>query len=156
MHSTFKGRKFSLLHSMLRQLSLSLVRNQFLLFFLFPTRHPFLSSSFPSFLPSLYARLPPSSPPSFLPPYPSLHLPSPPTLPRPGLYFALTKNRDVSNGHPLARSLAPLTRSLAPQCSIRSRDSLRSLLRSLAHSLDPELVIQWNIFIQFSKCPESL
>ena len=34
---------------------------------------------------------------------------------------------------PFARSLAPLTRSLAPHYSLRSRASLRSLVRSLAH-----------------------
>ena len=46
------------------------------------------------------------------------------------------KNRDVSTGplaRPFARSLAPLTRSLAPDCSLRSRPPLRSLVRSLAH-----------------------
>jgi len=36
-------------------------------------------------------------------------------------------------GHSLVRSLAPLTRSLAPDCSLRSRPPLRSLVRSLAH-----------------------
>ena len=36
-------------------------------------------------------------------------------------------------GHSLVRSLAPLTRSLAPDCSLRSRPPLRSLIRSLAH-----------------------
>ena len=69
------------------------------------------------------------------------------------------KNRDVSTGPlacPFARSLAPLTRLLAPHCSLRSRAPLRSLVRSLAHSLAPELVGQWNIFVQFSRCPESL
>ena len=34
---------------------------------------------------------------------------------------------------PFARSLAPLTRSLAPDCSLRSRPPLRSLVRSFAH-----------------------
>ena len=33
---------------------------------------------------------------------------------------------------PFARSLAPLTHSLAPDCSLRSRPPLRSLVRSLA------------------------
>ena len=45
-------------------------------------------------------------------------------------------NRDVSTrplARPFARSLAPLTRSLAPDCSLRSRPPLRSLVRSLAH-----------------------
>ena len=74
-------------------------------------------------------------------------------------WFKTSWFQDVSNGplaHPLARSLAPLTRSLAPHCSLRSRAPLRSLVRSLAHSLAPELVGQWNIFVQFSRCPESL
>ena len=47
-----------------------------------------------------------------------------------------TKNQDVSTGplaRPFARSLAPLTRLLAPDCSLRSRPPLRSLIRSLAH-----------------------
>ena len=35
-------------------------------------------------------------------------------------------------GHSVVRSLAPLTHSLAPDCSIRSRPPLRSLVRSLA------------------------
>ena len=48
------------------------------------------------------------------------------------------KNQDVSTGllaRPFARSLAPLTRSLAPNCSLRSRPPLRSLVWSLAHLL---------------------
>ena len=36
-------------------------------------------------------------------------------------------------GHSLVRSLGPLTRSLAPDCSLRSRPPLRSHVRSLAH-----------------------
>ena len=36
-----------------------------------------------------------------------------------------------------------------------ARTPLRSFVRSLAHSLDPELVGQWNVFVQFSMCPES-
>ena len=47
-----------------------------------------------------------------------------------------TKNQDVSTGplaRPFAHSLAPLTRSLAPDCSLRSRPPLHSLVRSLAH-----------------------
>ena len=48
------------------------------------------------------------------------------------------KNTDCSTGplaRPFARSLAPLTRLLAPNCLLRSRPPLRSLVRSLAHSL---------------------
>ena len=48
------------------------------------------------------------------------------------LWSETNKNRDVSTG-PLTRPLAPLTRSLAPDCSLRSRPPLRSLVRSLAH-----------------------
>ena len=36
-------------------------------------------------------------------------------------------------GHSLSHSLAPLTHSFAPHYSLRSRASLRSLVRSLAH-----------------------
>ena len=52
------------------------------------------------------------------------------------LWSGTNKNRDVSNGplaRPFAHSLAPLTRLLAPDCSLRSRPPLRSLVRSLAH-----------------------
>ena len=52
------------------------------------------------------------------------------------LWSITAKNTDCSTG-PLARPfaclLAPLTRSLAPDCSLRSRPPLRSLIRSLAH-----------------------
>ena len=46
------------------------------------------------------------------------------------------KNREVSTGplaRPFACSLAPLTRSLTPDCLLRLRPPLRSLVRSLAH-----------------------
>ena len=36
-----------------------------------------------------------------------------------------------------------------------ARAPLRSFARSLAHSLAPELMGQWNIFVQFSMCPKS-
>ena len=52
------------------------------------------------------------------------------------LWSGTNKSRDVSTGslaHPFARLLAPLTRSLAPDCSLRSRLALRSLVRALAH-----------------------
>ena len=48
------------------------------------------------------------------------------------LWSGTNKNRDVSTS-PFARSLTPLTNSLAPDCSLRSRPPLRSLARSLAH-----------------------
>ena len=51
-------------------------------------------------------------------------------------WFRTAKNPDVSTG-PLARpfdcSLAPLTRSLAPDCSLCSRPPLHLLVCSLAH-----------------------
>ena len=53
------------------------------------------------------------------------------------LWAWINKNWDVSIGslaRPFARSLAPLTRSLAPDCSLRSRPPLHSLFRSLARS----------------------
>ena len=63
-------------------------------------------------------------------------LPTKPTM-RPLAYITLwsgtNKNRDLSTGplaRPFACSLAPLTRSLAPDCSLRSRPPLRSLPRS--------------------------
>ena len=53
---------------------------------------------------------------------------------RPGaLWSGLNKNRDVSTGPlagPFASALALLTRSLAPDCSLRSHPPLRSLVRS--------------------------
>ena len=51
------------------------------------------------------------------------------------------------------RSHRSLTRSLGTACFARA--PLRSFARSLAHSLAPELVGQWNVFVQFSMCPES-
>ena len=56
------------------------------------------------------------------------------------LWSGTNKNRDVSTGsltRPFARSLAPLTHSLAPDCSLRSRPLLRSL-RSLPRSWESE------------------
>ena len=52
------------------------------------------------------------------------------------LWSGTNKNRDVSTGplaRPFARSLAPLTRLLASDYSLRSRPLLRSRVRSLAH-----------------------
>ena len=52
------------------------------------------------------------------------------------LWSITDKNTDWSTGplaRPFARSLAPLTRTLAPDGSLRSRPPLRSLVRSLAH-----------------------
>ena len=52
------------------------------------------------------------------------------------LWSGSNKNRDVSTGPlscPIPRSLAPLTHLLAPDCSLRSRPPLRSLVCSLAY-----------------------
>ena len=52
------------------------------------------------------------------------------------LWSKTTKNTDWSTGplaRPFTRLLAPLTRLLDPDCSLRSRPPLRSLVRSLAH-----------------------
>ena len=61
--------------------------------------------------------------------------------------------RTRSPDRSFARSLAPLTHSLT---SLRSRAPLRSFVRLLALSFAPELVGQWNIFVQFSRSSESL
>ena len=52
------------------------------------------------------------------------------------LWSIIAKNTDCSTGppaRPFVCSLAPLTRSLALDCSLRSCPPLRSLIRSLAH-----------------------
>ena len=52
------------------------------------------------------------------------------------LWTITAKNTDWSTGplaRPFARSLAPLTHSLAPDCSLCLRPPLRSLVCSLAH-----------------------
>ena len=54
------------------------------------------------------------------------------------LWSRITKTPDVSTGpltRPFARSLAPLTHLLAPHNLFHSRAPLRSLARSIAHSL---------------------
>ena len=64
--------------------------------------------------------------------------------PRP-LWSITAKNTDRSTGplaRPFARSLAPLTRSLAPDCSLRSRPPLHSLAH-FTHSLARETVNDW-------------
>ena len=61
----------------------------------------------------------------------------------PSLWSITVKNTDWSTGplaRPFARSLAPLTHSLAPDCS---RPPLRSLTRSLAHSLACGTMNDW-------------
>ena len=72
-------------------------------------------------------------------PTPSKNLQNSPTLAPPrshfrsSLWFRITKNRDWGTG-PLARPFArSLTHSLAPDCSLRSRPPLHSLVCSLAH-----------------------
>ena len=62
------------------------------------------------------------------------------------LWSGTNKNRDVSTGplaRPFARSLAPLTRSLAPDCSLRLRPLPRSLVRSLVRSLPRSWGSDW-------------
>ena len=52
------------------------------------------------------------------------------------LWFRTAMTRDVRTGplaHPFARLLAPLTRLLERDCSLRSRPPLRSLVCSLTH-----------------------
>ena len=52
------------------------------------------------------------------------------------LWSIIAKNTDCSTGplaSPFAHLLAPLTPSRAPDCLLRSRPLLRSLVRSLAH-----------------------
>ena len=71
------------------------------------------------------------------------------------LWSGTNKNRDVSTGplaRPFARSLAPLTRSLALDCSLCLRPPLRSLIRSLPRSWESEWldVSNWPGFV--SKC----
>ena len=72
--------------------------------------------------------------------------------------------RTTKNTGPLARpfdgSLASFTRSLAPDCSLRSRTPLRSLVRSLArslayfaHSLARGTVIGWLFIVYFFSIP---
>ena len=58
---------------------------------------------------------------------------------RSALWSGTNKNRDVNTGpiaRPFALSLTPLTRLVAPDCSLHSRPLLRSLIRSLAHFAD--------------------
>ena len=72
-------------------------------------------------------------------------------------WYINSRNWDIGTrplADPLARSLAPLTRSLARWFAGSLRSRAHSLTR--AHSLAPETVGQWNNFVQFSKCPESL
>ena len=74
------------------------------------------------------------------------------------LWSGINKNRDVSTGplaRPFTRSLVLLTRSLAPDCSPRSRPLLRSLVRSLAHfahSLARGTVNDWIIICSVFLC----
>ena len=76
------------------------------------------------------------------------------------LWSITAKNTDGSAGphaRPFVRSIAPLTRSLAPDCSLRLSSPPRSLVRSLAHfahSLAPGTVNDWmailSVFFLFS------
>ena len=70
-------------------------------------------------------------------------LPYRPTSWSVALWSGTNKNRDVSTGplaRPVARLLAPLTRSLAPDCSLRS---LVCSIAHFAHSLARGTVNNW-------------
>ena len=63
-------------------------------------------------------------------------LPNTFSCPIPPLWSITVKNKNCSTGplaRPFARSLVPLTRLLAPDCSLYSRPPLHSLIRSLPH-----------------------
>ena len=65
--------------------------------------------------------------------------------------------RYISNeplAHPLTRSLAPLTHSLASYCSLHTARFARALLRSLAHSLTHSFPNSWDngIFLSDFQC----
>ena len=55
-------------------------------------------------------------------------------------------------GHSLVRSLVRSHRSLV--CLLRTARFARAL--RCAHSFAPEVVGRWNVFVQFSRCPELL
>ena len=94
---------------------------------------------------------PPRPPPNITAPSPRLPI-SPPlgsTSTTTPLWSETNKNRDVSTGplaHPFAFSLAPLTRSLAPDCSLRLRPPLRLLVHSLAHFAHSLALFFFSIF----------
>ena len=57
-------------------------------------------------------------------------------------WFRTAKNQDVSTGPlacPFARSLAPLTHSLALHCLLCMRPLIHSFICFLAHALSPQL-----------------
>ena len=106
----------------------------------FPISPPSLDPNYR--IPFLSVFQPPHPTSSYPPQHLQKNLQNSPTLAPPrshfrsSLWFRITKNRDWSTGplaRPFARSLTPLTHSLAPDCSLRSRPLLRSLVCSLAH-----------------------
>ena len=80
--------------------------------------------------------------------HPTGRLRKTPTGKKKTLWARTSKNTDWSN-EPLARSLAPLTRLLAPHYSLCSRAPLRSLNRSLAPKLVGQLMIGWLFILCF-------
>ena len=71
------------------------------------------------------------------------------------LWSEANKNRDVSTGplaRPFNRSLAPLTHSLAPDCSPRASAALTCLLAHFAHSLARGTVNDWIIICSVFLC----
>ena len=79
------------------------------------------------------------------------------------LWSGINKNRDVSTeplARPFARSLAPLTRSLAPDCSLccahsfaHSLTSLTPSLRSLPRSWESEFLMSQNDLVLSHSAP---
>ena len=56
----------------------------------------------------------------------------------------------VMTNEPLTQPLTHLLRTAR-----FARAPLRLFARLLAHTLAPELIGQWDVFVQFSMCPES-
>ena len=81
-------------------------------------------------------------------------------------WFRSAKNQNVSTGPlacPFARSLAPLTHSLAPPCLLRSRIPLRSFVCSLAHFIHSQargkvynLMSQYHLVLTHSEVAPSI
>ena len=62
----------------------------------------------------------------------------------------------AGTAHSFARTAHSFACSALLASLARTLHCALSFARSLAHPLAPELMGQWNIFVQFSRCPESL